>query len=72
MGGKSIGGGMMGCVWIHYCARAGRMLGFGDFYGGKFSVLWLNINQNARVELAEGPFLVGKISSGGMLGFKHF
>ena len=48
------------------------MLGFGDFNGGKFSVSWLSINQNARVELAEGPFLVGKISGGGMLGFKHF
>lgn len=48
------------------------MLGFGDFYGEKLSVLWLSINQNAPVELAEGPILVGKISGGGMLGFKHF
>ena len=60
------------CLDSLLCKSGGRMLGFWDFYGGKFSVLWLSINQNARVELAEEPILVGKISGGGMLGFKHF
>ena len=60
------------CLDSLLCKSGGRMLGFGNFYGGKLSVVWLSINQNARVELVEGPILVGKISGGGMLGFKHF